>query len=79
MSTMRWTGLALYALSFFLYGVGSHPPQAPLRGWQCAVEAFLIPLYILGGFFTGRGGPFPNSQSDGWRHWSPGGSTRSSW
>ena len=37
MSTMsyrtRWAGLALYALSFFLYGVGSQPPQAPQLGW----------------------------------------------
>ena len=65
MSTMRWTGLALYALSFFLYGVGSQPPEAPQLGWQCAHEAFLIPLYILGGFFTGGGGPFPQ-QPIGW-------------
>ena len=40
MSTMRWTGLALYALSFFLYAAGSQPPEAPQLGWQCAVEAF---------------------------------------
>ena len=40
MSTMRWTGLALYTLSFFLYAVGSQPPEAPQLGWQCAVEAF---------------------------------------
>ena len=58
MSTVRWAGLALYTLSFFLYGVGSQPPQAPQFGWQCAVEAFLLPLYyILGSLFTGQG-PF---------------------
>ena len=32
MSTMRWTGLALYTLSFFLYAVGSQPPEAPQLG-----------------------------------------------
>ena len=55
---IRWIGLALYLLSFFLYAVGSQPPVAPSRGWPCAVEAFVLPLYyILGGLFTGQG-PF---------------------
>ncbi len=57
-SAIRWTGVALYVLSFFLYAVGSQPPEAPARGWLCAVEAFVLPLYyILGGLFTGEG-PF---------------------
>jgi hypothetical protein len=58
-AVMRWTGVALYTLSFFLYAVGSHPPEAPQRGWQCAVEAFVLPLYyiFLGGLSTGQG-PF---------------------
>ena len=61
MSTMRFTGLALYTLSFFLYGVGSDPPQSPLRGWYCAVVAIWMPLQII----LDNGAPF-SQQPLGW-------------
>jgi hypothetical protein len=47
-----WTGLAVYALSFLLHGVGVIPfsgggSSSPMRGYLCAVNAAFFPLYLL--------------------------------
>jgi hypothetical protein len=49
---LLWSGVALYALSFLLYGVTEIPETAgasssPLRGYLCAVYALFMPVMAL--------------------------------